>query len=216
MKTVLFLHGWGASSESFAPVRQFFSDNYDCIFIDFDCDPKTVATLDNYVEFVEEALVRESVTHCHIVGHSFGARVAVLLALQNPYMIKKLVLTGAAGLRPRFKLSTWARIKMYKAFGIGKGSPDYKKLSLTGKATFKNVIRRDLSYEVQNVKNETLLIFGTKDRATPPYMARRWKRLQKSATLKMYDGAGHYAFIDDPGRFLMDAHRFLGGSNDCD
>lgn len=209
METLLFLHGWGTNKESFAPIKKFFTENYRCIFVDFDCNPQKPMNLLDYTEFVEEILVREKVTHCNIIAHSFGARVAVLLTVRNPHMFRRMVLTGAAGLRPRFNLKTWTRIRLYKTFKIGKGSPDYQKLCTAGKITFQNIIRRDLRYEISWLKHPTLLIFGTRDKSTPLYMGKRWTKLQTSGILKAYKGAGHYAFIDQPARFIHDAHKFL-------
>jgi len=167
-------------------------------------------TLDDYVDIVEQKLIDEKVTTCHVIGHSFGCRVAVLLARRNPHMIRKMVLTGAAGLRPRFNIKTWSKIKLYKMFKVGKGSTDYQKLSPTGKKTFKNIIHRNLAQEIYGLKTPTLLIYGKKDTATPIYMARKWAKLQgNTATLKIYPKAGHYAFIDAPQRFITDAYAFL-------
>jgi len=212
---IIFLHGWGASSQSFAGVRAFFESAARCIFVDFDCNPDKIMTLDDYSEYVEEILIREKITHCHIIAHSFGARVAVMLGVRNPHMIRRMVLTGAAGLKPRFNLKTWTRIRLYKTFGIGKGSSDYQKLSRTGKITFQNIIRRDLAYEIEWLGIPTLLIFGDKDKSTPLNMAKRWTKLQKQSILKIYKGAGHFAFIDRPVEFMNDARTFLHKEENC-
>jgi len=201
---IVFLHGWGTTSESFAGIRKFFEENHKCIFVDFDCNPDKILTLEDYADHVESILIKEKVTYCNIIAHSFGCRVAVLLGLRNPYMIKKMVLTGAAGLRPRFSLKTWGKIRLYKIFKIGKGSSDYQKLCRTGKITFQRIIHRDLSYEISKLELPTLLIFGDRDKATPKYMGKRWTKLQPSSILKIYKGAGHYAFIDQPARFQGD------------
>lgn len=98
---------------------------------------------------------------------------------------------------------------MYKMFGVGKGSSDYRILSPAGKQTFQNIIRRDLSDIIRKIKTPTLLVFGKKDKSTPIYMGKRWTRLQKGSILKVYGDAGHYTFIDRPAKFIRDAYRFL-------
>ena len=209
MTPIIFLHGWGTDQKSFAPVRRFFESNYKCIFVDFDCNPSKPMVLEDYAEYVEQILIREKITHCYIIAHSFGARVAALLGVRNPHMIRRMVLTGAAGLRPRFNIKTFAKIRLYKMFKIGKGSSDYRNLSKSGKITFQNIILRDLSYEITRLKIPTLLIYGRGDKSTPIYMGKRWTRLQKSSILKVYAEAGHYTFVDSPARFILDAHKFL-------
>jgi pimeloyl-ACP methyl ester carboxylesterase len=209
MTPIVFLHGWGTDSTSFNIISRFFALTRDCIFIDFNCNPDRAMTLEDYVKFVEHRLVVQRVTHFNIIAHSFGARVAVLLALRNPHMVRKMVLTGAAGIRPKKSFIVWSKIRLYKMFGIGKGSADYAKLSKTGKITFQNIIRKDLKYEISLLKTPTLLIHGTKDKSTPPYMAKRWTKLHGASILKLYRGAGHFAFLDRPEQFISDAHNFL-------
>jgi len=210
MLPIVFLHGWGANADSFAQVSRFFTGaGVQCIFVNFDCNPNREMTLDDYVEVVEQKLIDEKITRCNIVGHSFGCRVAVLLAGRNPHMIDQMVLTGAAGLRARFNLKVWAKIRLYKMFKIGKGSSDYSKLSPTGKHTFQNIIHRDLSREISKLKTPTMLICGKNDKSTPLYMAKRWTRLQKSSILKVYTEAGHFAFLDQPARFITDTYNFM-------
>lgn len=211
MDSILFLHGWGASSATWGGVRKFFESVAQCIWVDFDCDPEKVMTLDDYVEYVEGVLIERRVTTCCVVAHSFGARVAVLLAKRNPHMVTRMVITGGAGLKPRGSVKRWARVRAYKWFGIGKGSADYRRLSRTGKATFVNIIKRNLAGEIARLRVATLLIYGKRDRDTPLYMGKRWTKLQKGSILKVYDGAGHFAFLDAPGEFVLDAYKFLRG-----
>jgi pimeloyl-ACP methyl ester carboxylesterase len=211
MLPILFLHGWGTNSASFTPILNFFKTQTTCITVDFDCNPAVVMTLNDYVDIAERELIKNKVTKCHIIAHSFGARVAVLLALRNPHIIERMCLTGAAGLKPRFNLKRFIKIKLYKIFKIGHGSADYKILSTTGKQTFKNIIMRDLHAEIKQVSQKTLLIFGKKDKSTPIYMAKRWTKAQKQSILKIYPSAGHCAFLDNTALFVTDAYKFLGG-----
>ena len=209
MKTILFLHGWGTDEKSFAHIRPFFESNCRCIFVNFDCNPKTVMTLDDYVDEVEARFLNEVKGSCCIIAHSFGARVAVLLANRNPNLIEKMVLTGAAGIKPRFSLKIWLKIKWFKLTGLGNGSIDYQILSATGKKTFQNIIQRDLKRELAKLYVPTLLIWGKLDKFTPLYMGKIWTKLQKTATMKIYKAAGHFCFIDDPACFITDSWGFL-------
>ena len=207
MRTILFLHGWGASPDSFVAIRKYFDNEYCTIAPALPTPPDEVWTLNDYVDYVQMILQRNNITKCDIVAHSFGARVAVLLAKRG--MVGKMVITGGAGLRPRFNLWVWLKIKIYKIFKLGKGSTDYKKLNANGKATFNNIIRRDLATEISTLDVPTLLITGERDRATPPYMAKRWARVAGNARYKIYKGCGHFAYLDNPTRFIKDAREFL-------
>jgi len=209
MQTLLFLHGWGGDENSFAPIRGYFENEYRCLFFKFDCNPSVVMTLEDYADAVATYLRDNSVKRCFVIAHSFGARVAVILANRNPELFKKIVLTGAAGLRPRFCFKTWLKIRLYKITGFGKGSADWQKLGIHGRQTFQNVIRRDLSSEITRIYAPVLLIWGMRVRATPKYMAKRWTKLVVSGKLIMYKSAGHFCFVDNPARFVRDVGRFL-------
>lgn len=226
-ETILFLHGWGTNSSIFVRVMSFFENlsvDYKILALDlpmFACgdsdSPGAPWGLENYSDYVEQFLDKEGVENCHIIAHSFGARVAVLLCTRNLGRFGKLVLTGAAGLRKRLSFCKCLRVRFHK-MGIwkNKGSEDYRKLTHTGKVTFQNILRRDLSGEIANLKNPTLLIWGRKDSATPLKMGKKWLRLQnkgwtkqKPARILIYRDSGHFCFLDEPERFIRDAHSFL-------
>ena len=173
------------------------------------CPPDVPWTLYDYVRFIKNILNENSVSRCHIVAHSFGARVAVLLAKEMPELVDKMVITGGAGLLPRFNLWVWLKLKYNKYIKKLPGSCDYRDLTPAGKITFNNIIRRDLAYEIGRITNPTLLITGSKDTATPPYMAKRWAKLCLSAKYKIYKNAGHFAYLYDTARFIRDTEEFL-------
>jgi pimeloyl-ACP methyl ester carboxylesterase len=181
------------------------------------CPPDAVWTLDDYVIYIGSILKEKGISKCHIVCHSFGARVAVLLINKFPHLVDKLVVVGGAGLKPRSNLKIWLKIKVYKIkkklFGRANGgSLDYNKLTDNGKRTFNNIIGRDLSAEINNIKTPTLLIYGKNDRATPVYMAKRWAKLCETARYVIYKNAGHFAYLDNSARFIKDTAEFLCGS----
>jgi pimeloyl-ACP methyl ester carboxylesterase len=209
MRTILFLHGWGGAGGSFAPVAKYFSNFYNTLSPDMPCPPADIWTLDDYVSYIEDILQKNSVTRCHIVAHSFGARVAVLLAARNPGLTDKMVVTGGAGLKPRFNLCVWLKIKLYKVFKLGAGSRDYRELTANGKTTFQNIVTRDLAPEIAALTVPTLLIYGGRDKATPPYMAAAWAKLCRTAEYKIYPKYGHFAYLDNLPAFIHDVQEFL-------
>ncbi|MCL2850829.1 MAG: alpha/beta hydrolase [Firmicutes bacterium] len=230
MDTILFLHGWGGNEYSFAPILPMFEKHFKCISLSLpmfqrengENEPDKPWTLEDYAEFIERKLDEHQVEKCHIVAHSFGCRVAVLLVRRNAERFKKLVMTGAAGIKKRRSIRTMLKILIYKArkklasiFGrefVSKntGSEDYKKLSDYGKITFHNVIRRDLRYQISQIEHDTLLVFGSMDKATPVKLGKKWYKLAKNAKLKVYEKSGHFCYIDERERFIVDSFAFLG------
>ena len=66
--------------------------------------------------------------------------------------------------------------------------------------------------KIKNIKNETLLIFGKNDKATPVWMGKKWNRYIAKSRLIIYKNAGHFCYIDDPIRFTEDVLDFFGTS----
>jgi pimeloyl-ACP methyl ester carboxylesterase len=168
-------------------------------------------TLEDYADLVIRELDERNITKTHIIAHSFGARVAALLVNMQPERFGKIVLAGPAGIRQRFNLWRWVKVRLHKRGVIrSKGSADYRTLSLNGKITFQNIIRRDLVAEISGIAKSTLIIWGTKDKSIKKYMVKRWTKLNTYTTMKSYKNAGHFCFLDEPARFVVDVEEFIG------
>jgi len=223
METILFLHGWGGDENSFAPILPFFEKQYKCLcpaMPMFQKDskkdnPDSAWTLKDYAEFIENYLDENNIEKCHILAHSFGARVTTLLLNRNPDRYGRIILTGAAGIKKRKTLCVWLKIKSYKVrkklFMNKKesGSTDYKKLTDEGKKTFQKIIEYDLKGEISKIFHPTLLIYGGHDTATPVKMGRKWAKLSKNSILVTYKKSGHFCYIDENSRFIKDSSEFL-------
>lgn len=167
---------------------------------------KSPLTLRDYANGVEEIIKHYDMKEVVLVGHSFGGRVAILLAsyLQN---IKGLVLVDSAGLKPAFSFKKWIRkldykIRRFFKMDVSKcGSEDYKKLDSVMKATFKNVVNLYLDNLLPKIQCDSLIIWGRKDKDTPLYMAKRLKKGIKNSGLIILEG-GHYSYLDSYGEFL--------------
>lgn len=116
--TLLCLHGWGGSKESFAELRKALQGtDIDILTPDLpgfgsEPEPPKVWGIDEYAQWVEEWL-RKYAPHpslsrrereFHLLGHSFGGQVAVKLAIRGNLPIRHLFLAAPAAIRPRFSL----------------------------------------------------------------------------------------------------------------
>lgn len=174
-------------------------------------------SLDDYVDEVKEFCYKNSIIRPHVIAHSFGARVAIKLAYNEPYFFDKMVLTGAAGLKPKRKAGHIIKkscFKVLKSFMPKEKllkfySPDYLKLSPIMKQSFIKIVNEHLDYALCGIKNKTLIVFGQNDKETPLYMAKRLNSGIKGSSLKIIKNAGHFAFIDKPLKFNMEVKEFL-------
>lgn len=237
-RPLVLLHGWGGSHESMAPLMRDLSENRRVLAVDFPGHGQSSETpepweVTEYTEMTAALLEREGFAGADIIAHSFGGRVTLLLAATRPELVNRLLLTGCAGLpnRPDGKVS--ARTKRYKRlrgmadnaftralFGskvddwkeklVQKyGSADYKVLSPVMRQTFNRVIRQDLTPCLTKIKSPTLLVWGEKDTATPIWMGEKMEQEIRDAALIRFEGATHFAYLEQYPRFLAIAREFL-------
>ena len=216
----LLLHGWGCSGEIFA---DFLSRDVGRRFVVVDLPPfgRSGDNIDNWCIFTYASMLMSLCEHleissCDCIGHSFGGRVAILLASLKRTLVKNLVLVDSAGLKPRRSLGYYFKVFSYKVakrlgFSCDVGSPDYKALPDHLKSLFVNVVNERLDEYCTMIHARTLIIFGANDKDTPPYMAKRLHKLIKNSKLVFLEDAGHYSFLDCPLLFYRKICEFLEG-----
>lgn len=232
----LLLHGWGASSDLFAATMRGLGDGLDLIAPDFPgfgaTEPPPVPWgVGEYVDWTLALLDWLDVERANIVGHSFGGRVAIKLAALHPERVARLVLTDAAGIRPRRDWRYHAQVRAFKTMRAlaqwrytpqplrewagaqvaQQGSPDYKAASGTVRGSFVRVVNEDLRDYLPRIHAPTLLIWGDRDEDTPLADAQLMERLIPDAGLVVFEGAGHYAYLEQSGRFCVIVKQFFHG-----
>lgn len=179
---------------------------------------KTPFSLDDYYIDVCDFLTRLGVKKYSVLGHSFGGRVAVKLAL-NDARVDNLILVGAAGIKPRRKPSYYYKVFKYKFLKRFKknfnaenyGSSDYKKLTPVMKQSFIKIVNEHLNGVLKKVKNRTLIISGSEDKETPPYFAKTFFKKIKNSELYFVNGGGHFCFLERSGEVNAVVNEFLFG-----
>ena len=223
---LLFLHGWGGSLDSFKGVEDVLVKNgFSTINMDFPgfghSDlPSNDFTLNDYKEIVVEILNNEKIDKVSVFGHSFGGRVAILLASETDF-VDKLILIDSAGIKPRFNLIKWFKIRKYKflkwcnkklktKFDLSKfGSEDYKAIPKELKQVFNNIVNLDLTKKLKNIKAKSLIVWGERDKSTPLYMAKKINRNIQNSSLVIYKNCGHFSYIENFNEFCNLTITFL-------
>jgi len=151
----------------------------------------------------------------NLIGHSFGGRVSIIVAILCKLETQKLVLVDSAGLRPRRRFKRFFKVTKYKIkkhFGkdvSGYGSLDYRKLSTNMKKVFVNVVNTHLDEFLPFIKQPTMILFGRNDKETPVYMAKKFERKIKNSKLILVENAGHFCFLDKKIEFVTELKNFL-------
>ena len=195
-------------------------------------EPPEAWSVTEYMELTA-ALVRQlGIAGADVIAHSFGGRVALLLAATHPDAVGKLVLTGCAGIRPRARRTLKSRayrflravadngltrklfrgrVDAWREALVRKfGSADYRALAPSMRATFNRVIAQDLRPILPKIQAPTLLIWGAEDRETPIWMGEVMEKEIPDAALIRLAG-GHFAYLERYSQFLAIARKFLIG-----
>lgn len=219
-KTILMLHGYLSCKESFLRQIDFLKSFFRVVAVDLNGfggqKMDYPFSLNDYKNQVNRVIDRLNVDKVNVLAHSFGARIVFKMLPENE-KIDRLVITGGAGLKPRFSLKKRLKIigyKVLKPFLSEQakrrfGSSDYKMLDDVMKKSFIKIVNEHIDCRLCSVKNRTLLIYGENDEVTPLYMAKRFNKLLTNSDLVVLKNAGHFAFIDKPNEFNFIVKEFL-------
>jgi pimeloyl-ACP methyl ester carboxylesterase len=102
---IIFIHGLGGNLSHWSKVSNQLSAEYRCIMLDLPgygrsgriTNTTSKDQLQFYADAINEFIVKKRIRKAVLAGHSMGAQVAMISALQNK-RVKKLVLAAPAGL----------------------------------------------------------------------------------------------------------------------
>ena len=228
---VVVLHGWGGRIESMAPVIRCLASSRRVLAMDLPGFGESPAPAEawgtsDYAAFVRDALGHLGVERADFVGHSFGAKTSLYLAATEAGIVSKLVLAGSSGLRTPPSLRARAKRGLSRAGRVAGrlgppgralrsalyrriASEDYRQAGAM-RPTLVKVVNEDLTDLLSRISAPTLLVWGTKDDAVPVAHARAMEKAIPDAGLVLFEGAGHFAYLDEPDRFCRILRTFLG------
>ncbi len=228
--SVLLLHGWGASFDTYKGIASALSDRCKLYAVNFPGCGNSQTMLepwdvDDYCDFVLEFVKEMELDNPIMMGHSHGGRVTMKLVADGKLNPSKIVLLDAAGLIPKksFKQKMRARnfkiIKKVLTFPLWKkyterllnkarahyGSADYNAAPEVLRKTLVKLVNIDIRDILPNIKCPSLLIWGENDTATPLEDAKTIEKLIPDAGLCVIKGTGHFSFCEKP----YEAHAIL-------
>jgi pimeloyl-ACP methyl ester carboxylesterase len=227
---VVVLHGWGGRIESMAPVISCLADRFAVTAVDLpgfgeSPVPQGVWGTADYAEFISDLCNQRGIDRARFVGHSFGAKVSIYLCATHDRLAEKLVLTGSSGLtsapsmkvRAKRTASRVARVVgRFGAPGERLRSAVYKKIASQDyrdagplRPILVKVVNEDVTHMLPRIAVPTLLVWGAEDDAVPVAHARRMEELIPDAGLVLFEGAGHFAYLDEPQRFCRIVRHFF-------
>ena len=153
-----------------------------------------------------------------LVGLGLGGFVAAELACMNPSRLERLVLVGAAGVKPergeiadQMMLDYGDYVRQgfrddaaHDAVFGGEADKELRTLwdfsrEMTARISWKPyMFDRSLPPLLGDMRVPTLLVWGSQDRIVPPVCGEQYARLLPDARLHVVEGGGHLLELEEP------------------
>ncbi len=235
-ETVVMLQGWGTDLGVYDSVADSVNDKYR--FIQFDLpgfggsdEPREAWNVEAYADFFCRFMEELKIEKATLIGHSYGGRIIIKLAAREslPFEIKNIVLIDSAGIMPKRTFKQKYKIKKYKLikkivnikliyalfpeliddWRNSQGSADYRNASPMMRQCMVMAVNEDLTGLLPKIKQDTLLIWGDKDTATPISDAKLMEERIPNSGLCVLNGCGHFSFLESPAVFRNIMRSFL-------
>lgn len=238
---LVLLHGGLSDSRGWRVEIERFSDEFDVVAWDApgcggSSDPPETFRLPEYADCLAEFIAALDLRRPHVLGHSFGAGLALELYRRHPTVPASLVLVGAyagwAGSLPTEEVSRRLQLAL-KVADLPPGG--FEPASIPGLfsdampaergdelATIMSEIRpvgtrvmalafaeADLRDVLGHIDVPTLLLYGDADERAPLEVADALHRAIPTSTLVVLPGLGHECFLESPEACEAEVRRFL-------
>lgn len=206
---ILFLHGWGISTEPYQEILKLLAQQHPVLAPDLpsfarSSYPNLIPDYDSYAKFLVSFLEALNLQQVHLVGHSLGGGIAITLSTLVPDRLRSLVLVDSTGIPsvsileavPRRAIEMTAQLLLprlkLKLVDIPQAF-SHNLLFNTG-----NVIQAlllslqaDLKHLLPRVKAPCLLLWSDKDLIIPVTVAREMAAKIPDARLTIVEEGCH-------------------------
>jgi len=228
---VVWLHGWARHSRDFAAAAQMLADRgvasvaLDLPGFGSSPVPHSAGGARHYAELIVPTLREIADAPLVLVGHSFGGRVAVVVASEHPELVGELVLTGVPQL---VRLGASARSPMayrvirwlarrhllsdsrLQAARQKYGSTDYRNAQGVIRDVLVATVQETYESELATLTMPIAFVWGEGDREVPVEIATRAAALvQGPTTLEVVTGVGHLLPLEAPDALVTAAEKAL-------
>ncbi len=237
-KTIVLLHGLGASAERWADLWPLLN-KYNVVIPDlvgfgYSEKPLIEYTIEFFIKFLEVFFEKMQIQNPVIIGSSFGGQLALEFSLTHRDFFEKIILVSPAGTleKPTYVLSQYIFSGLYptsenvhRAFEMMANNREY----VVDVGTVKDYInrmklpnakyslistllamRRDqtLRKRLVEIVVPTLVIWGRNDTTIPVENLEYFKQMPNVKTLIMED-CGHTPYVEKPVEFYEIIEKFI-------
>jgi pimeloyl-ACP methyl ester carboxylesterase len=197
---LVFLHGWGSNKEVMKSAFAKLFPSFRHIYIDmpgFGKSPNKLALATAEYALILSVFLDEIGSDRYaIFGHSFGGKVATLLAPKTLMLLSSAGIPQPKPFKVRAKIAIFKALKplgfssLYKLFA----TKDAKGMPKNMYETLKNVVDEDFSQKFADFKGDTYIFWGKEDAATPIIAGETIHSLIPQSEFHTFDG-DHYFFL---------------------
>jgi pimeloyl-ACP methyl ester carboxylesterase len=234
-RPVILLHGWLGSWNYWLSTMEYLRRGWRCYALDFwgfgesdKSGKRTSFMVTDFVELVYQFMERMGIESAPLVGHSMGGTVSLMLALQHPERVSKVVVVGSpihgSSLNILLRLAgvpwigsitrssprlLFAGIKTFSPFITKQSRQWYEMISqdisnTTVESFFASIgsLRRtDLREQLGTLGIPAYGIYGPHDVIVNPNQAKVLSSLARNSRIAWLNGSGHFPMLDETQRF---------------
>ena len=239
-KTLILLHGLGASAERWSRVIPPLSKYFHVIIPDiigfgYSDKPAVEYTMDFFIDFFKVFLDNLRVSKSSIIGSSFGGHVATEFAIRFNRMVEKLVLVSPAGMM-KTSTPTLDRYIMAALYPVHEHVYEaFREMAYDSNAVNEEIVMDfvnrmrltnakyafmstvlgiryapKLNGRLSNIIDPTLLLWGEQDKMIPLQYSREYDEIPKRQ-LVVIRNCGHTPYVERPMMFNKIVLKFLVG-----
>jgi pimeloyl-ACP methyl ester carboxylesterase len=187
--------------------------------------PPGVRSLPQLADALAELIAQLTDGRAHVLGTSFGGRVATWLALLHPERVERLVLSAPASFRPAgakkladMSAEEHARLLQRRSAATNGSVPTpdpaaeqmrQSNLRAVDHLTAENPPEDDLLRRLPEIETPTLVLFGAEDQLIPPDTGRIYADRMPDCHLVYVYAAGHLIANDRPDAYFRTVSEFL-------
>jgi len=238
-KTLVLIHGLGASAERWDRVIPLFTEKYHVIVPDlvgFGYSDKPLAdyTLEFFSKFLEKFFIASDIVHPYLIGSSLGGQISAEYTASHPQDIEKLILVSPSGIMKQSTpaLDAYIMAALYpneqsakNAFELMEGSGKnidakivngfIERMQLpNAKLAFMSTVlglknAEIITKKLQSIITPTLIIWGSDDPVIPIEHLDEFVSSIKDCKFYRMDDCGHTPYVQDPTLFSSVVLDFL-------
>jgi len=241
-KTLVLIHGLGASAERWDQVIPLFADEFrvvvpDLVGFGYSDKPLVDYTTEFFSKFLEKFFVESDIKRPNLIGSSLGGQIVAEYATSHSQDIEKLILVSPSGTMEKSTpaLDAYIMAALYpneqsakNAFELmeGAGHNVHEKIvngfvermrlpnaKLAFMSTLLGIKNSELIIsKLQTISVPTLIIWGENDPVIPIHYADSFVSTIRDCRFFRMDSCGHTPYVQYPYAFASKVLEFLNGN----